>query len=645
MFTSPLPAFSQDICAEECLPKRWVYWHGSLLKKNDANVVEPIDMVAFEKLLKRAKDAGYNGVAMAGGSYGSYVQLLDGYYQGKLTDVLEQAMEISTRVGIELIPVGANPELVSFKRPDLREAFPTTTTYTVPPGADKAVVRTGRGNLIQNPGFDIAGNTDWKFDGPAEGQHGGGALETISGEPVFKLTAKLNPPPVPGPGKHNMTRLFQRVALDPNTAYRLTFNVRSDVFDDPGLLKLQILTESQDTLPVYARGGLGHGTNDQGEFLQYSNTELFKPDAAWRTFNIQFNSGNAVKDGKVPVNIYFGTWDLAKSESSVYIDNVSLREIGVSHDVVRGDKNDLVVTNEAGTVTFTTDDYKLGDHAGGDYAGKALELKSAGIKSQKTLKVKWRQSGEHIFGGGVPGIACPNGDFFDIQNAQWRKIDELFSLQSNKYYKPRYFLYYDEIRIMNWERQIAACPTVSAADYLHHMVRGVQNEVATGEYVETLVWNDMFDPYMNAIPAYYKVNGALFDVACTSSSTDQRCKRYNAQRPYPLYPSTIIVNWTAKNATTDTTEVIVTQKRRDSLAYFRDFRQVIALYYNDDANLTSWLEALNTSTVPLAIEGVMYTTFKQDHGAIEEVAQRIKCSPALGKRWPTASRGICKSVN
>jgi hypothetical protein len=114
------------------------------------------------------------------------------------------------------------------------------------------------------------------------------------------------------------------------------------------------------------------------------------------------------------------------------------------------------------------------------------------------------------------------------------------------------------------------------------------------------VWNDMFDPYHNAVPGpYYLVNGPW-----TGSWEG-------------LDKDVVIMNWNHG-------------KRDQSLKFFADrgHKQVIATYYDDpDLRQTKdWLKT--TAQTPAGVVGYMYTTWRGDYSKMEAFA---KLCGATGK--------------
>ena len=104
------------------------------------------------------------------------------------------------------------------------------------------------------------------------------------------------------------------------------------------------------------------------------------------------------------------------------------------------------------------------------------------------------------------------------------------------------------------------------------------------------VWNDMFDPFHNAVEGpYYLVNGPW------TGSWEGLAK------------DVVIVNWNYG-------------KRDQSLKFFADrgHKQVIAGYYDGGQDTRKWLESADKV---LGVVGIMYTTWRHDYSQMEAFAK------------------------
>lgn len=614
-----------DECPGGCYPKRWVYWGGNLMDPELRDGKTVFDQ--YKALLPRIKLAGFNGIALTPAGSGSVTSLLDpafsDAYKQSLKTRLGEAVKAANDAGLEVIPVGGNPEMPAFLQPSLKEAFPVTTLYKVNAGRaapiGDAVDKLAPANLLGDASFEQPGMKLWSYDPYVSTTLGGISLDSStahSGTNSLKFVPKLRNDPAYS--KYDLVRLWQSVGLKQNTAYRLSFWLKSATFADPKSLRLLIQkpgTKATATapatpdIPLYAHAsqqGLGWGTT-AGEWEKNGNTTKFASslDDKWHEYNVQFNSGN-----QSTANIYLGMWNLASAAGAMWVDDMVLQEIGVSHPIQRDGVAPYVVQSANGSVTYPATAYTVD--------GEQLIIRDPSIVDGTVLKVGWRQSADHMFGNVAPSIACTNGAYFDWQDKYYDQVEAVFGNQPTKVVTgspKKYFMYYDEIRVMNWESKVPGCGVRSAGDYLGGMVRGVQDKLpATVEYA---IWNDMFDPNMNAIATYWQVNGNLQKPAATD---------------YGLLDSTVIVNWTGGSDLV-TTPVDL---RNKSLTYFKDYPQVIATYYDNVASVTPWLNAVSQTRekVPaLQIDGLMYTTWQNDYSKLEAFVDEVLKSD-LGKHWP-----------
>ncbi|HEY1214330.1 MAG TPA: hypothetical protein VGE93_11915, partial [Bryobacteraceae bacterium] len=162
---------------------------------------------------------------------------------------------------------------------------------------------------------------------------------------------------------------------------------------------------------------------------------------------------------------------------------------------------------------------------------------------------------------------------------------------------------YDEMRQMN------SCGSCRAI----HMSAGELLAWSTGHSVQLYksvlpgaqlyVWNDMFDPFHNAVKRYYNVEGDLS----------------GSWKGVPAEVS--VVNWNLGNL-------------KKSLRWFsgQSFRQptphkqIVAGYYDaGDGAAAARTELREASGVP-GVEGLMYTTWKDDYSQLEPFADAARAN-------------------
>ncbi|WEF34693.1 hypothetical protein [Pseudoduganella chitinolytica] len=617
-------------CEATCFKKRWVYWGGNLMvTERDAAGLTPFE--SFNALLPKIKAAGFNGVALNLGGDGGYVQLVNPATSVErkkaISDRIKLAIGNANAAGLEVVPIGGHPELVSLLRPELQEAFPTTTPYKAVAGV-ASVVNAGRNVFPEAAGFELNAS-GWAVDAFNATYQAGVEIDPTVGHDSARSMRMQSWQALPAGKDWAASRLYRKLTLKPHTAYQVSFWLKPGAMTAPEKLQFFIQTsDSQPVAPLYrhASQALGWGSTTTGDWNKEGNSTLFAAQAkeaaagrpTWQQYNVQFNSGNFTE-----AYAYFGMYGAIEGANTVWIDDVKLEEIGITHPVERV-PGDYVVTRTSDGKVLTSGDYAV--------AGDKLTIHNKDM-ANADLKVAWRQSPKHMFKG-VAAVACDAGDFYNVQeNYYVNAIAPLFNNQSASAVTgspKKYFMYYDEIPVLNWEQNDSRCSRKSAGDYLGHMVRSVQNPLENAG-VETLTWNDMFDPNMNAIARYHQVNGSLLKTgAATSFKT--------GNDSIDLHPDTVIVNWTGGEQLTDAAQT----KRRDSLLYFRHYPQVIALYYEKKDTTTAWLNALTAAyekekeldpPASLKIDGIMYTTWFNNYGDLDAVAEQIRKSP-YAKYWP-----------
>jgi hypothetical protein len=150
-----------------------------------------------------------------------------------------------------------------------------------------------------------------------------------------------------------------------------------------------------------------------------------------------------------------------------------------------------------------------------------------------------------------------------------------------------YMMSHDEIRTLNQDEACRA-RNLTAGQLLADNARRCRDLLKPAT---AYVWNDMFDPYHNAVTGpYYLVRGAY-----TGSWQG-------------LDKDVVIVNWNHG-------------QRDRSLKFFADrgHQQIIAGYYDNDLkDMRQWLDSAKNVK---GVAGYMYTTWRNDYGQIEAFAK------------------------
>ncbi|OEZ93354.1 hypothetical protein JAB9_10250 [Janthinobacterium sp. HH107] len=576
-------------CVTNCFTKRWIYFYGGIAwGKKTANA----DFNKLSALIVNAAALGYNGIVVNIGGEDSYIS--DSRDSPDFAGNLAAIKQLALEQQIELIPMGGHPHIPAQLQPELSEALAVEKTpFVVTQGRAVPAVR-----WLANDNFSN-GNGPWDLMDPGTVSFDGGTDHLKTGNVPGKGAIRLSQPNVllPDGSVKTQTRLHRRfVNLKAHTAYRVSFWLRTANYKAP--LKVQIYDDAVK-VPLYLNlYPMGRGTTN-GAWNALPNTVL--PDQDWTNYNFDFNTG-----ANTSIRFYLGAWSNAKNNEAgqAWIDDMQIREIGLAHTITRAGLP-IVVTSADGTVQYSSVNGK--DYVAG-IESLAIPATSA-IPDGSNLLVSWYQEAKNMMPVWTsPASACPP-QFMALQRQGYEKIKALYPTSQ------KFFINYDEWRIMNWD---PTCQYASAGAYLAGTMTAMQAMVKqVNPGVELYVWNDMFDPNMNAIDKYFMVNGSLLGAADG------------------IDPNTVIVNWTQRNVYVDPPAIPLQQS---SLKFFHDrnLKQVIALYYDDLPLTDEWLDNLDAAEADgvTGVDGFMYTTWV-DNGKYDDLAAVASKIKARAKaRWP-----------
>lgn len=357
----------------------------------------------------------------------------------------------------------------------------------------------------------------------------------------------------------SVARLSQKIKLTPYRHYHISVQIKTDNYTAHPEIK---------------------AIAPDGVTLTWTNLHV-KPTQDWTTAEITFNSLN-----HTDVNLYLGVWDQAKGKlqwkdwkiEEVGLLNV-LRRPGAPLTVKQGDKIleegkdfDPIKDPKMGTVPYAGEYEVFHDYP---------HIKTHNLPDGTQLRVSWFHP--HIIYDGQVCCCLSEPKLNDILADQAQRVRKLFGTQG-------YMMNHDEFRVLNQDEaclKTGKTPGQLLADNARFCAK-----LLDGATVYT--WNDMFDPYHNAVKGpYYLVNGPLTD---SWEGLDK---------------SVIIMNWNFG-------------KRDQSLKFFADkgHRQIIAGYYDDKPEkVKDWLAS---AAKVQGVIGVMYTTWRSDYSQIEAFARLCK---------------------
>lgn len=325
-----------------------------------------------------------------------------------------------------------------------------------------------------------------------------------------------------------------------------------------------------------------------GRRLSHTNLRVGRT-SDWTTQHITFNSLNCQQ-----VNVYLGAW--GPTGGSLWLSDARMEECGLLN-VLRRNGAPLRVVMEGqpeqqlqeGVDFEPVLDPLLGRVP---YAGEyevwhespAIQFRRS-LPEGARLRVSWFHP--HVIYDGQVCACVTEPAFQQLLRGQAEAVERAFPGTDR-------MMSHDEWRVLGWDEsfqrtgktpgQVAADNVRFCADHLKKL----------NSDRRVFVWSDMFDPHHNAVDNYYLVNGDL------SGSWEG------------LARDVLVVNWNFG-------------VREESLKFFaeRGHRQVLAGYYDADAQqIGRWLDTVRAQRVT-GVVGVMYTTWKQDYSHLREFAEVV----------------------
>jgi len=315
--------------------------------------------------------------------------------------------------------------------------------------------------------------------------------------------------------------------------------------------------------------------------LQWQSLQV-QPTQDWTRYDVVFNSLDNQE-----VNLYFGDWSY-QGVGTMQWRNWAIEEAPIVN-LLRRPGTPLVVKDAAGKVYEESKDFdrvvdpKMGrtPYAGEYVAWTApVSIRSRTIPEGTRLLVSWYHPA--IIYDGQVSACCQDPALRALLADQAKRMKALFGASG-------YMMSHDEFRTFGWDEPCRASgrtPGQMLADNARFCVEQLRPKRA-------YVWNDMFDPFHNAVEGpYYLVNGPW------TGSWDG------------LDQSVVIVNWNYG-------------ERDQSLKFFADrgHQQVIAGYYDGGQPTAKWLES---AAKVQGVVGIMYTTWRNDYSKLEQFATEVR---------------------
>jgi hypothetical protein len=386
------------------------------------------------------------------------------------------------------------------------------------------------------------------------------------GKPAFvDETVKLSETEATVGPHTSLARFSYKLQVKPWRCYHVSVKVKTDGYTGKPEAK-----------------GIGGGDRT----LQWQNLGV-KETQDWTEHHVVFNSLENEQ-----VQWYFGVWGAA--QGTLRWKDWRIEEVGLLN-VLRRPGCPLVVTGEDGKVYEEGKDFEpISDPKMGrdPYEGEYTSYHEPPVIRTKLpdgtrLRVSWYHPAI-IYDGQVSAcIAEPKLDALLADQAQRMK-------QSFGAAAAGWMMSHDEFRTFGWCK---ACQD-SRKTPGQLLADNARKCVDLLKPAKTYVWNDMFDPFHNAVEGpYYLVNGPWTGA-------------------WEGLPSDVIImNWNHG-------------KRAESSKFFRDrgHKQIIATYYDEPETLQQTKDWLATAKGDASVVGFMYTSWRNDYTKMEAFAELCRAA-------------------
>jgi hypothetical protein len=548
---------------EDATPLEWKWFRKALNFERD----ELTDNLI--QLIHRAKAAGYNGVVIHDSKFARNPAERSQHFFNNIARFRNEAEGIGMEIIPESIPIGFSEGLLS-NNPNLAAAIPVREGVFI--------VRDGRANiadgenLLPNGGFESF--TDGRPDG-WDWVDGKGVTQIEDREQFHSGSSSLRMADFERGPEHGMTRVIKSLTFKPWHQYQVSVWVRTQDVARPE--KIRVLLRP-DPLP-------GGGMNDLCRSLP-----RVRGTQDWTRHDLLFNTFEHSR-----INLYVGAW--GAGDGTVWIDDVSVRAVG-GVNLLRRDGCPVRVTSEDGATEYEEGrDFERWEYPkmgrvpwSGTYEFVHPEppivlTPESRIRDGERLRVSYY----HTRRMEKAGVCCclSAEELFQHIEQEVRFVHELFAPRT-------YLMNHDEIRLAGW-CELCNLPDVTSGDLLAENVRRCTQIIRdVNPDAEILVWNDMFDPFHNAVDNYWHTRGTM------RGSWEG------------LDADVVIANWNRFRA-------------EQSLTFFaeRGHSQLIAGYY-DNPNVTERLHAwLRAADGVEGVKGVMYTTWNNNYRDLEAFMEAL----------------------
>jgi hypothetical protein len=552
------PAAAEKLADSPASDAPWLWVYAPTNFQVDANADHLIDLIG------RAGKAGYTAVVISDTKFGRL-----GTRQADYFNNMRRTAKAAQEAGVEIIPMvgsfGYSNDLLQ-NDPNLAEGIAVRDCPFVV--HDGKAVQTDDANLLPAGDFET-----FKGDSPAGWDYVDGPGKSTFADEEVKHGGRrsLRVDNFKAGNPDGNARAMKKLAVKPWRQYHISLWLKTRDVEPVGDLHVAVMAPD------------GHELNYA--FLGAQATQ------DWTQHHVVVNSL-----GNESITVSMGLW--GGRRGAFWLDDVEMRPVsGVN--LVRREGCPLRVISEDGSVEYTEGkdfkrwvDPRMGQvpWEGGYevyHAGPPLLLaEGSRIHEGDRLKISYYHT-QTIYDG-VVACCLTHDDVYKYFEESVQQIDKVF-------HPKKIFISHDELRLAD-QCELCRSRKLTAGGLLADSVRRCLKIIhKVAPEAETIDWNDMFDPYHNAVDKYYLVGSTLE-------------KSWEG-----LDKSVIIANWNSGKAA-------------DSLQFFagRGNRQIIAGYYDADdvkAEVAGWKKAAHGVD---GVKGFMYTTWRNDYKDLEKYAEEVR---------------------
>ncbi|BAI62606.1 hypothetical protein MCP_2534 [Methanocella paludicola SANAE] len=519
---------------------RWVFYREGISSASELQTAK--------NLMDSAKQKGYNGFVYAQAG----LMILDtqsSTYKTNLKDLRSYADSIGMDFYCQVLAIGYANTMLS-QNPNLVEGLPIRNA--------KYLVQNGQAALVPEPAVNLPGGN---FESATSNKFSGWDSQDFIGTKTYadtttKHSGSQSLKVVPG---GSVVYITKTVTVSPYREYYLSYYLKTSSISSVSSLR-PIITGA-DGRVLYNTGFKTGSTQD------------------WTRIDVVFNSLNNNK-----ITIKLGDWG---TSGTFWIDDASLTEIGMTN-VIRRPECPVTVKGTDGTLYTEGVDYNyisdplLGKSpSAGEYdvyhpSPSIVLTSNSRIKEGQELRVSFYDA-ITSYGGAAISLSDPTA--IGMFRNQVQALNNLIQPDG-------YFVDYDEMRAGNWNNDTTMTEGQLIATSFK---RDKQMINQINPNAEVFVWNDMFDPNMNAVDNYYYCNGTV-------------AGSWNG-----LTSDVTVVNWNGWG-------------QNSSLNFFTSLGtpQILAGYYDGSVSIGPWLA--NARANNANVVGAMYTTWENDYSQLSSFA-------------------------